>query len=121
MALRAGKLQIQINGSKIDVVGDFTMNLGVDKRESLVGPDSVHGIKALPQPSSIKGEIRDAKDLDVINQILKMEDALITADVANGKTYSFPQMAYTADGEGSTENGTWQFEAEGQPAEEIKP
>jgi hypothetical protein len=118
--LLAGKLNIQINGTSYKVVGDFTINIGRPKREPLVGPDGVHGFSEMPQASSIKGEIRDAGDLTV-DDILLMKDATVTADVANGKTYSIPEAFYTGDGDLSTENGTIQFEAAGDPGQEVLP
>jgi len=121
MSLRSGLLIVQANGNKFDLVGSFTLNLGQNKREGLIGPDGPHGHKAMPQFASIKGEVRDSSSLDVKNDVLNMEDATITAIVANDKTYMFEEAFYSGDGDIDTEEGKIQFEAQAISADELKP
>lgn len=119
--LRAGRMELTIDGETYDAIGSFTLNLGADKREGLVGPDRVHGYKALPQIPSVKGEIRDGSIVQVTDKILNMADASIVIPVASGKTYSFEGAWYSGDGDIDTEDGKIQFEAQANSAEEILP
>ena len=116
---RAGVINFQINGKVYDAVGSFTVNFGQPKREGLVGPDRVHGYKEMPQIPKLSGEIRDAADLDMKNEILNMTNGTVTVKFANGKTYMIEEAYYCADGNLETEEGKIQLEIEGMSAEEV--
>lgn len=118
--LIAGKLELTINGNTINVVGNFSLNLGLPKREFLVGPDRVQGYKEVPQVPKITGEVRDSRSLSVTNDILNMKNATVVAFAANGKKYMFESATYTGDGPIDTEEGKVQFECGAMSATEIK-
>jgi hypothetical protein len=116
---RAGVMNLQVNGEVFDAVGSFTVNYGQPKREELVGPDRVHGYKELPQSPSCSGEIRDSKDVRLIDALLNATNATVTIKFANGKTFMMEEAYYCGDGNLETEEGKIQFEMKGMSAEEI--
>ncbi len=114
---RAGKIFFKTDGVLQDAKGAFTYNLGSDKREGIVGSDSVHGFKETPQIPFIEGEITDRSDLDLA-AFQRIEDSTITLELANGKTIVMRNAWYAADGDVSTEEANIQVRFEGLSAEE---
>ena len=117
--LRAGKMNLQINGKVYNAIGDFTLNLGQPKREELLGPDGMHGYSEMPQAARITGEIRDGDALNAKNEILNMTNGTVTVKHANGKTYMVEEAFYCGDGDMSTEEGKIQFECKGMSGDEA--
>ena len=115
---RAGVLNIQVNGTVYDAVGNFSYNLGVPMNEELVGPSGVQGFKQMPQVPYIEGEIRDAQDLN-LEDILTLEDATITLIVANGKTIMLSEAFFSSEGTVQTEEANIAVKFCGISAEEI--
>jgi len=117
MSRIAGYLTLQMNGEIYNAVGNFTYNIGSPKRETLVGPDRIHGHKELPQVGYIEGEIRDSSDLDLAT-LTTITNATATLQLANGKTFLLKDAVYTADGNVQTEEANIQLRLEGK-GEEI--
>ena len=119
MAKRVGGVcYLLIDGKQHRVVGNFTYNLGQDKREPKLGPDGYHGFTENPQASKIEGEITDTDDLDVA-AITKINGAVVTLELANGKTVVQHDAVYDHDGDVTTEQGNVQFRTHGPPAEYV--
>jgi hypothetical protein len=100
----AGKLFVNVNGTRLSARGNFTWNLGRDKREPIVGCDDVHGFKEMPQAPYFEGEISLTADLDV-DELLTARDATCTLELANGWTLVFRDAFFSAEGVGETEDG----------------
>ncbi len=115
---RAGILYFKRNGTILDAKGNFTYNLGRDKREAIVGADRVHGYKEAPQVAFVEGEITDKGDLTV-DDILNATDETITLELRNGKTVVFKDAWYAGDGNIQTEEANIQVRFEAKDAEEI--
>ncbi len=115
---RAGILYFKIDGEIKDAKGNFTYNLGADRKEAIVGADRVHGYKVTPQVPYIEGEITDKQDFD-IQKLLDIEDATITLELRNGKTVVVKEAWYAAEGNIGTEEGNIQVRFEGKSATEI--
>lgn len=115
----AGLLEVQVNGTLLQAKGNWTYNLGANKREAIVGADRVHGYKELPQAPYIEGEVTDASDLDV-EALLRTDDATITLKLANGKVVVLRNAWYAADGNIQTEEANIQIRFEGKSAEEVR-
>lgn len=115
---RAGTLFFKINGVQYDAAGEFTYNLGPDKKEGMVGPSGVAGFKALPQIPFVEGEIFDASGLD-LKALQRIEQATVTLQLANGKTIVFHESWYAADGNVTTDMAKVQVKFECMRAEEI--
>ena len=114
---RAGILYAKIDGTQRNVKGSWTYNVGAVKREAIVGADGVHGYKEMPQVPRIEGEITDASDLSLA-ELTGIEQATITLELANGKTFVLRDAWYAADGDVGTEEGNVQIRFEGMSAEE---
>ena len=118
----AGKIEVSATGYGFHTTGNFTLNLGIPKREGLTGPDQkVHGFKESSQIPSIKGMIRKIPSMNITNDILKMVDATVTVKGADNTRYMFESAFYSGDGNIELENGEIQFECEARSATEIGP
>ena len=115
---RSGTLSLQIDGVTYDLAGHFTYNLGVEKRETKVGPNGVQGYSGMPQAPFIEGEITDASDLDV-KALLALENATLQLDLANGKRVVQRNSWCVSEGTIGTEQANIQVRFEGRESEEI--
>lgn len=115
---RAGLIQLQVDGAIFDAKGKFTYNLGLPKREPIVGSDGVHGYKETPQVAFIEGAITDRGTLDVAAMI-KATDLTVTLKAGNGKTISLGQAWFAGDGNVDTEEAEIAVRWEANTAEEI--
>lgn len=116
---RAGIIQLQSQGEIMDARGNFSYNLGREKRESIVGADRIHGYKAMPQPAFIEGEITDRGTLD-LEKLVTGEDLTITLQLANGKVIVLREAFFAAEGTGNTEEANIQVRWEGASGEEVR-
>lgn len=117
--LRAGKLFFKVNGTQYRAKGEFTYNLGVDKKTMIPGVDGVHGFKSETVVPFIGGTITDGDDLDT-KALAQVVDATITLELANGKVISLRGACFAADMDISTSEGEVPVRFEGLSAEEIK-
>lgn len=115
---RAGLIQLQIDGMIYSAKGNFTYNLGLPKREAIVGADGVHGYKETPQVPFIEGEITDWATLELA-QLVATADATVTLKLANEKTINLQHAWYAGDGTGNTEEANIGVRFEGASNEEI--
>lgn len=116
----AGIIEVKGNGTAFAAKGTFTINLGQNKREGIVGSNGkVQGYSEKGQIPFIKGLVTDDPGVNYKNDIANITDATVTLKAANGKTFMWEEAYYSGDGDGDTENGTWQLEFEAVSAEEI--
>jgi hypothetical protein len=113
-----GIIRLTIDGTQQRAKGNFTYNLGANKREAVIGADGVHGYKETPQAPFIEGAISDSSSLDVAS-LLDLTDSTVILEVANGKSIVLRDAYYTGDGEVSAEEGEIKVKFEGVSAEEI--
>jgi len=117
--IRGGKMAILVDGDRLDAKGNFTYNLGEPVREAIVGPDSVHGYKEMPQVPFIEGAITDRADLDLRAALYGKTDATIILEKANGKQVVLRNAWFAGEGSGTTEEGELAVRFEGLAAEEV--
>lgn len=115
---RAGTLFFKVDGTQHDAKGNFTYNLGKPKREGLVGADTVHGYKEMPQVPFIEGEITDRSDLD-LEKLLNLDGVTVTLELANGKVVLLRDAWFAGDGNVGTEEANIQVRFEGLGGEEV--
>lgn len=118
MQRRGGIIFVKVNGQQLDAKGNFTYNLGVGIRETIVGSDAVHGYSEKPQAAFIEGEITDNSQLDLA-ALAKTDDATITLELANGKVVVLRNAWAAGEFTGNTDEGNIGVRFEGLSAEEI--
>lgn len=114
-----GMIEVKANGEMYSAKGSWTYNLGVAKRDIVMGADSVHGFKELPSEPFIEGTITDRGDLDA-KKLLSLQDATVTLSLANGKVIVLREGVFTGDGNITTEEGEIAARFSGVSAEEVR-
>jgi hypothetical protein len=114
-----GIIEFKANGELYSAKGSWTYNLGRPKREAVVGSDSVHGYKEMPQAPKIEGAITDRSDLD-LSALLTLKDATVTLSLANGKIIVLRDAFFDGDGNATTEEGEIEVSFSGLSAEEVR-
>ena len=115
-----GVIFVKVDGGQLRAKGEFEYNLGVPKREAIVGMDGTHGYKEDPQVSYISGAVTDEPSLDV-KALLNTKDATVTLELANGKVIVLKDAWYAEDGAIKTGEGEIPVRFEGlDEAEEIR-
>ena len=114
-----GIFYLKINGKMIVTTeGEFTYNLGKPKRQAeKTGALGVAGFSAEAQVPYCDGEIFDTKDLDV-EELLDIEDATVTVELFNGKTFILTGAAFCGEGEFTTK-GRLKVRFEGMEAQLV--
>jgi len=114
----AGLMEIQVDGELQNAAGDFEYNLGVVKRDTMVGIDKIHGFKETPQAPFVRGTVRDRKSLDVKN-LASIENATIRLKLANGKNVVIRNAWFDGDGTVKVDDATIEVSFSGMSAEEA--
>ena len=109
---------LKVDGALYQAKGEFTYNIGAPKREAIVGQDSVHGFKEMPQVPYIEGSITDNDELD-LEKLLETRDATVTIELANGKIIVLREAFFAADGNVTTSEGEIEVRFEGIKGEEV--
>jgi hypothetical protein len=113
-----GLISFKVDGEIFNAKGSFTYNLGKPKKEMVVGSDSVHGYKELPQVAMIEGAITDTQDLDM-EAFRDLRDVTVTLELANGKVIVIEEAVEASDGAVTTEEGEAEFKFEGTRGREV--
>ncbi len=113
-----GILALKIDGNQYLAKGNFTYNLGVPKKEMVVGSDGVHGYKEVPQVPFIEGMITDSPDIS-ITELRGLANVTALLTLANGKVISIENAVEASDGNVTTEEGEAQVRFEGTKGTEL--
>ncbi len=113
-----GVIKLQAGGVRLKVKGGATYNLGVNKRETVMGADGPHGHTEKPQIAFIEADITDDPSLDV-KALAAMKNATVTLELANGKTILLHQAVQVGELTFNTDEGNGTVRFEGISAEEI--
>ena len=121
MSRVGGIINIKKDGAILKAKGAFDYDLGIPKKEAVVGMDGTHGYKETPQVSYIEGTITDQADVS-FEALAKTTGATITLDLANGKTIVLREGFWASNSKGNTEEGEIEcrFESATGPAEEVR-
>lgn len=116
---RAGRIYFKVDGTQYDAKGKFSYNLGLDKREAIVGADGVHGYKSTPQVAHVEGAITDSADLDLAN-FQGADNVTVTLELANGKIIVLSNAWFAGEGKVECEEGEIEvrFESRKQAVEQ---
>ena len=116
----AGALSFQLNGAVYRMKGSWTYNLGRVKRDAIVGHDSVHGFKEMPQVPFMEGAVTDGRSL-ALDDLLDFADGTCTLHLRNGKVIELRNGWYAGEGTVDTEESEIAVRFEGLEAEEVRP
>lgn len=115
---RAGLISFEIDGERIDVIGNIEYTLGEPVREELIGADRVHGFMEKPGTPMMSLEARDGEGVDVA-KLLRHKDVTCMAELANGKTVFLRNAFQAGEGTQGSEEGTIGLRFVGETAEEL--
>lgn len=113
-----GILFFKLDGQLFQAKGEYTYDIGVPKREAVVGADAVHGFKEEPKVPFIEGAITDNDELD-LQALLEFRDGTATLELANGKVIVIREAFYAGDGTVTTSEGEVTVRIEGIRGEEV--
>lgn len=113
-----GIIELKVNSSIYSAKGNFTYNIGRNKKEGVVGADRVHGYKEMPQVPFIEGEITDKSNLD-LEALATLDNATVMLRLANGKLIVLRQAWNASESTGNTEEGNIPVRFEGMSGEEV--
>lgn len=119
MSRVGGKINIKVDGQLYQAKGAFDYDLGIAKKEGVVGMDKTHGYKETPQIAYIEGTITDQAEIS-FQDLAKTADATVTLELANGKTIVLRNAWWASNAKGNTEEGEIEARFEGLDAEEIR-
>lgn len=115
---RAGTLFFKVDGTQYDAKGTFTYAPNFEKKTAIVGADKVHGFAGEQVPAFIEGAVTDAPELNLA-ALVGVEDATVTLELANGKTFMLRNAWYAGEGNPSTEQAEIPVRFEGLEGEEM--
>ena len=113
-----GILFFKINGALFQTKGEWTYDIGVPKREAVVGADGVHGFKEEPKVPFMEGAITDNDETD-LQALFEFRDGTATLELANGKVIVIREAFYAGEGTATTSEGEVAVRIEGIRGEEI--
>lgn len=113
-----GILFFKIDGQLFNAKGEFTYDIGVPKREAVVGVDAVHGFKEEPKVPFIEGAITDTDETD-LESLFNFRDGTATLELANGKVIVIREAFYAGDGTATSSEGEVTVRIEGIRGEEV--
>jgi hypothetical protein len=116
-----GIVHIKTNGDALYVKGSVSYNLGLPKKEAVIGADGkVHGYKEVPQVAYIKADLT-VKDKTDVKTILELDEATVTAELNNGKVIVLRNAWCSTEGEVETEEGKLSVEFQSaEKGEEVR-
>ena len=114
----SGTLFVDVDGTQLEVIGDWTYNIHPVKRETLPGANKIHGYKEMPKEVFVEGEARDGASLDLA-ALQGVTNSTIRLQLANGKNIVLRNAWYAADGDVTTEEAVIQIRYEGLSGEEV--
>lgn len=118
MATRIGGIiRLRLNGVLKKAKGDFSYNMGANKREMKAGADGVHGYVEMIQIPFIEGAITDESEVNV-NDILNFTGEVVL-ELNNGKTVVLSNAVYASEGGIGTAEGEIEARFEGMSCREI--
>jgi len=115
---RGGICFLKIDGVQQELKGNFSYRPKFQKKTAIKGNGDIHGYKEETMEPYIEGEFTDSAKVD-LNKLVKTTDAVITLQVANGKTFILREAWYAGDGIVGTDEGNIAVRFEGKDGEEM--
>lgn len=114
----AGIAYVKYNGRQLPLRGGFTVSPSATERTGIAGQDYVHGYSESPRVPFIEGDISLTPEVS-IEELDAIEDATVTAELANGKVYVLRQAWTKSAHELNAGEGQARVRFEGTDCQEI--
>lgn len=108
----AGTAYIKVDGAQYSLAGSMTVSPTKLEREGMAGLSGVAGFKETPRVPFIEGEFYTTAELSIAT-IEAIENATITAELANGKVYTMRNAWFAGPADINAAEGTVPLRFEG--------
>lgn len=116
----AGIAFLKVDGDLYPLRGNFTVSPSPTERAGIAGQDYVHGFSELPRVPYIEGDVSLVPELSM-EDVSNIVNSVVTAELANGKTYSLKEAWCRSAFELNTREGQTRIRFEGTTCVEINP
>ncbi len=115
-----GRVFLKIDGEQLSVLGNITSNVGQTvTRETVTGTDGVHGYTEKPVAPFIQCDLTERAEFP-LSMISAVNDATITAELADGRSLLLRNAFQVGDVERNPEGGSLgSVRFEGLSGEEV--
>jgi len=114
----AGIAFLKVDGNIYPLRGNLTVSPSVVERAMLAGQDFIHGYSEMPRIPAISGDVSLDPALSM-EDVERLVDVTVTAELANGKVYVLREAACTAALDLNTREGTTRVVFQGVSCDEI--
>lgn len=114
----AGIAYVKVDGRQYPLRGSFTVSPSPTERNGIAGQDYVHGYSEMPRVPYIEGDISTTQEVSE-EMLSAIEDATITAELANGKVYVLRNAWTKSAHEINTKDGQIRVRWEGLSCDEL--
>lgn len=119
MAQRIGGIAyFKINGAQYSIRGKFEVMPMSKKKTGFAGQDGVQGFTEMPVVPGFKGTLTDLGGVSV-QQLQDLEDATMTLEQNNGKTWILRDGWLEGELSVNTEEGSYDAEFRGEDMQEL--
>ena len=116
----AGIAYLYVDGDLYPLRGNFTVSPSPTERAGIAGQDYVHGFSELPRVPYIEGDVSLVPELSM-EDVSNIVNSVVTADLANGKSYVLNQAWCRSAFELNTREGQTRVRFEGTDCREVNP
>lgn len=102
---RFGIRQLLIDGVVYLAKGGVSYSLGLDKKEEVMGVDTLHGVKITRLPAYVEVTITDGGAGFDLRKLTSLRDSTVIIDLENGKTIKLGHAFYAGEGKVTAEEG----------------
>lgn len=113
-----GTCYLKIDGTQYALRGNLEISPNLSTRSGVAGMDGIHGYTEKPKVPYVSGDLTDLGGLS-ITTLHAIDDATITVELANGKTYVLSNAWYADDPNIKADEGTVPFKFEGVDCKEM--
>lgn len=114
-----GVRSLQINGRTYPLKGSWTIDMGGDMREAIVGSDGVHGFKETPTVPYIEGAMSLTDEMD-LKELKATKDATVVLELRNNTAVVLRGAWAAGDFQHTTEESEVAARFEAMAAEGVK-
>lgn len=105
MATRIGGIKtLRIDGEVFFAKGDWSIQLGGDKNDAVVGAETIHGYMGVPQIPSFEGVMTKVGSI-LVSNLIELTDVSVQLDAGDGTSYLGVNMWWAGEGTVTTAEG----------------